>query len=354
MKQFHILIVEDYLRTVELLEEQLESASAELAPDSEMKFYNARTQKEADDLLQRPPFGGYSLVLLDLRYPDSDPDGLAQDNGIRWLPTLRASQPAAAIAVVTDFAFKSNLEWAVIALRDGRADEFIPKGIPWEETLARIKSALQRAIDRQVIEDATRPDYSNVRRTVAEDQAMELARAQQNINAHLDQIVSTAPALRGVAEAITGILQDLARRLALLGSNLTVDTAVETGQIDCGALAAECGAYYDIQMRAFSGRTKWGAQDNCVVETYGTDLKVALEKCLGSDSKSFPEEVIASPIEQNRSLWADTSFPHLGMGLYVAHRMMHSIGGHICVENVEGPQGRHGRATLMVKDWKMV
>jgi len=161
---------------------------------------------------------------------------------------------------------------------------------------------------------------------------------------------------------------------------------IKTEEVDCGELAREWGAYYDIQMREFRGHVhvKQSLSD-CVVQTYSTDLTIALRELLqnavhasrASESdfrtievstrrdgdhiiiqiddggEGFPKPVIDKPIEQNRSLWENRAFPHSGMGLYVAHRMMRSIGGSMLLENVEGPHGVHGRVTLIVKDWKM-
>lgn len=385
MTPFHVLIVEDQSLTADLLKQQLQSAKSELAPGGELIFQVARTQKEVDTLLQTVPHFRYDLVLLYLKYPDSDPAGPLEDNGIRWLPNIRASQPSAAIIVCTSYAHENFLVNVVEALRDGNADEFIPKETPWKETLSRIKAALDRAIFRQGARNSTQPQLSNVRRTVAEDQAMELARVQQSIGSLLDQIRSAAPAVSDTVDSIAGELNLLVRRLTEIGSSLTVDTATETEQVDCRDLADQSAAYFGIQMREFSGRVNVTSQDECVVQTYRNDLVIALRELVqnavyssregGSENpvvnilvkrkgedviiqiddsgKGFPAEVIASPVELNRSLWPDRSFPHSGMGLYVTNRMMHSIGGHLQIENAEGLQGRHGRATLIVRDWKM-
>ncbi len=67
--------------------------------------------------------------------------------------------------------------------------------------------------------------------------------------------------------------------------------------------------------------------------------------------RGFSPEALDSMFKPGTSFWTLDSNRHRGMGLYVARRMMHSIGGSLEVRPAE-PNGTVAR--LLVRDWSTV
>jgi DNA-binding NarL/FixJ family response regulator len=387
MKNFYILFVEDdQVYSEQLIILLRRNASDFAGLGAELVITSVRHQQEAEEAVRNAPEFGFDLILLDLSYPQSGTDPHEDFYGLSWLPDLRRSQPDAAIVVMTSYGHERFLLRTVKALRDGKADEFIPKDAPWREVCPRIKEAIcsasQRRARRQAALAATRPMRSQVARPVAED-ILALAR---NSRSHLIEVcedlesgdpskVPDAPAtIRRVIDALDYKVNSIATKLA--GPQME-----EPGPVHCGKLARDLGDLFRLQLREQAGEVDTVPEgDNLTVLTYEDDLTVALKEVLQnavfaarcgsarppsirlhvlrigdlvkmtiSDSGSgFVPAAIDHMFEQDNSHWPSAEpSQRTGMGLHIARRMMFSLGGDIIAENVDG----HARVTLLIRDW---
>ncbi len=167
----------------------------------------------------------------------------------------------------------------------------------------------------------------------------------------------------------------------------------DPSEVDCAVLAKEYAALFEGQLESRLGKKKPKGRSIVVdvkkdsrLHTYCGDLQKALAEILQNaadaivesevchpgaiiitverdardssciitvhdEGKGFPPEVLDNQFQPGPefSYWAqDEKRQHKGMGLYVARRLMHGIGGDIFVRNAEegGAEVR-----LVVKDW---
>lgn len=387
MRTFNILIVEDDLDYLEKLINLLKRGRHDLlGPDVDPNVVQAANQEEADAALTKGPEYGFDLIILDLHYPRKGPDIDPDFHGITWLPKVRHAQPDAAIVVMTSYGHETFLVKAVLALRDGKADEFIPKDTPWPDMRLRIRGALDWASRRRSERLATRVASVPMRSQVARPAAEDILRAAQTARSRLLQIAeelkaSGTPGTGAVAGAIQGELDTLDHKLSSSVAKLAGPQAEDARPVHCGSLARDLGDYFRIQLSDEAGLVETSPEGNDLTAlTYKEDLIVALKEVLQnavlaasrgeakppkisigvqrqaeyvriaiSDSGSgFSAPAVDHMFEQDNSHWPDgESSQHAGMGLHIARRMMFSIGGNIVAENAEG----HACVTLFVRDW---
>jgi signal transduction histidine kinase len=292
----------------------------------------------------------------------------------------------AAIVVMSSYGYEEFLALVVQALRDGKADEFIPKNAPWDEMRDRIRGALKCASDRKGLrvaaQEASKPIHSQVSYSAAEDvlQAARGARIRL-IEVAEDLASKEGSTAQAAAEAIRNELDALDLKLTSIAARLTGPRAEDAKQLNCGLLAKDLGNLFRLQLADKDGAVEISLESgDLTAATYEDDLRVALREVLQnavlaakqgkskppaiivtvlrqeeyvriavSDSgPSFPAAAVDHMFEQGNSHWpGGDSSQHAGMGLHIARRMMLSIGGDILAENVDG----HARVTLLVRDW---
>jgi signal transduction histidine kinase len=288
---------------------------------------------------------------------------------------------------MSSYGYEEFLAVVVRALREGKADEFIPKNAPWEEMRERIRWALEYAPrgtgGRLAARTASHPMRSQVAYPAAED----ILRAAQCAHIRLVQVTEDLASKEGsasqrAAAAIRTELDALDLKLTSIAARLALPRAEDAKALNCGSLARDLGNLFRLQLAGRDGvvETSLEERDDLTAVTYEDDLSVALREVLQnavlaalqgesttpaisvtvlrqaeyvriavSDSgPGFPAAVIDHMFEQGNSHWPDgDSSQHAGMGLHIARRMMFSIGGDVLAENFEG----HARVTLLVRDW---
>ena len=285
---------------------------------------------------------------------------------------------------MTSYGYDGHLERAASALQDGRADEFIPKDAPWNETVRRLQAALiHRRTTRQlatlradVAADAARSNArSNVERTVSEDLLLALNRAEGRLERLGSQSGATLP-----AESVSQAFSELRTEVEGITKRLH-------GRFENSPVEVQCCEFVEEQCLFFEPQLKKRITTTCsgdsTVFTYGEDLKVALHEVLqnaadavaeldvpppdpvsvsvernaGLNSviisvrdrgRGFDPEAMAKLFEPGSTFWARDKERHKGMGLYVARRMMYAIGGDLEIRSV-ADGGTEVR--LIVKDW---
>lgn len=384
MGKFYVLLVEDEecqrASLVTLLRQNDQEVSGQGVG---LEVREAADQADAEAALREAPEYGYDLILLDLKYPKDKADESLDFRGVKWLPALRAAQPDSAIVVMTAWGHHDFLEHAVAALRDGRADEFIPKETPWPEKLARIKKALENARSRRSERQAARPMRSQVSRPAADDIVLAMQRVRnQLLNTAKDLDSRDSSKLVQAPAEIRNAVRVLDEELTSIAGKLAGPRFADAKQVDCGRLAKDLGSCFELQLRARRGGVDalLDERGHLCALSYEEDLTVALKevlqnavfaalseesvpprvqvnversgeyvKLIVTDSgPGFPPASLDHLFEQDNSQWTDAGpSQHAGMGLYIARRMMYAIGGDIIAENAEG----HARVTLLVRDW---
>jgi DNA-binding NarL/FixJ family response regulator len=388
MKTFYVLVVEDDLSYREQLIQTLKLGSRELVGQGvELDIVCAANQEEADEALKNAPEYGFDLIILDLKYPRTGSDVDIDCHGLNWLPQLRRAQTNAAIVVMSSYGYEEFLAVVVRALREGKADEFIPKNAPWEEMRDRIRWALEYAPRGTGVRLAARTASHPMRSQVVYPAAEDILRAAQCARIRLVEVAGELASKEGsashgvAAAAIRGELDALDFKLTSIAARLALPRAEDTKPLNCGLLARDLGNLFRLQLAGRDGSVEISLEsDDLTAVSYEDDLSVALREVLQnavlaglqvksrppaisvsvmrqaeyvritvSDSGSgFPAVVVDHMFEQGNSHWpGGDSSQHAGMGLHIARRMMLSIGGDILAENADG----HARVTLLVRDW---
>ncbi len=387
MKTFCILIVEDDLESRDKLITLMKRSAAELAgANADLEFTTAANQQDAEAAVEASSDYGFDLVMLDLSYPKNGDDSSEDFYGLDWLPHLRRSQPDAAIVVMTAYGYEQFLLRTVRALRDGKADEFIPKNTPWSEMRQRIRDALICASDRRNARLATRLATHPMRSHVARPAAEDILSALQSCRNHLLRVSEDLESedvarISGAPIAIRSEIEVLRHKLTSVATKLAGPQDEEAKPVNCGLLARDLGGLFQLQLRDRLGRVDTALDgDDLTVLSYDDDLTVALKEVLQNSvfaslrgkpstpivsicvrrrggyveivvtdsGDGFVPAAIEHMFEQGNTHWSDdNSDHHSGMGLHVARRMMYAIGGDILAENCEG----HARINLLVRDW---
>lgn len=386
MSMFKVLIVDDDVEWAETFQSNLLAVPLARITGRDyegIEFTHVTNQADADNAVtdQRSNNGGpdssleeYDLVLLDLRYPltlggEPEEDEEADFQGMTWLPELRRLQPGATIVILTGFAQFRDLENVVSAIRDHNANDFIPKTAPFHDVVARIRLAWENARRMQqllMLEEEFRALLrTRAARTYAEDVAALLGQAKTSLYRIAKRIESgDTSAIASAANAIRGEFSVLNKEFIDL-TTLLNEGQERRHEIDLPTLVRQMLLLYQrmidsVHAEAISPNGKQSIK----VTTYEGDLKVALHEvisnalCSLEQSKTpaqeralsitvaadegyavirvvdngdgFSDEALTRVFERGYSSKGDH---HLGLGLYIAKRMMHQIGGEISVRN---------------------
>jgi signal transduction histidine kinase len=360
MKPLIILLVEDDRNDSNDLRALLEKAgAAELAGAQygKLRIELAENQIEANQAVAAMQ---YDIVLLDLQYPFSlEPLSMEEPvvlRGMQWLPTLRQLQPKAAIVVLTKHA---EVPTVVTAIRDHHANDFVAKTENFENILARIQTAWKNAHDLQQAV-TLRNEYRALLRTLgshafAEDAGglisrtkARLTRIAQEIESGDSSVIDDAP--RRIRDAVKRLSNEFAKVTRLLGNlrqpmsevDLVKDLlepleALYEGPIHISQVPAQ-----PIRVWTFPDDLRVAIYEVAqnAVDTGASAITIGVEQ-LGKDAVihvtdnggGFSPEAMARGFEPCFSTRKDQGNRHQGLGLYIARRMMHSIGGEIRVES---------------------
>lgn len=386
MTLINIFIIEDDTPYLESLISLLNKRGHELfGKDVELNIVTAANQSEATALLSAAPPLGFNLILLDLKYPINANTTAIEYLGLEWLPELRLHQIDAAIVVMSSYGYEQFFINVVKSLRDGHADDFVPKNAPWEEMRERIREALRRAADRAGKRVAARDASLPMPSMVAPSAAADILRATQAARLAVLQALEplaldASPTVGAACDAVRKELDALDSRLTFIASKLARPKTEDATPVNCALLARDLGSLFGLQLAAAGGlvETRIGSSDTTAL-TYESDLKIALREILqnavfGAQSgpgspkvtitvsrrdpfvaidiadsgPGFSDAAKNQMFAQDNSQWGSTLSQHSsGMGLHIARRMMLSIGGEILAENREG----HAHVTLLVRDW---
>jgi DNA-binding NarL/FixJ family response regulator len=140
-------------------------------PAEQLDIQSAGNIEETRKWLRERP-GEYRLVILDLliyctRQQEEEYQregrrlqltGPIEDlPGMDLLSDIREWQPDACIVVSTSYAYEGQFQNAVKALRDWGVDDFIPKGVSWDDFMLRLRNALaRRSQHEQLARERTR------------------------------------------------------------------------------------------------------------------------------------------------------------------------------------------------------
>jgi signal transduction histidine kinase len=338
-------------------------------PYSKLKIRRARNQKEADEAAA-PKFQ-YDIVLLDLEYPleneplkDEEPPKL---QGMDWLPSLRRLQQDAAIVILTKHA---DVQYAVRAIRDDHANEFVAKTDKFPNILARIHTAWKNARDiRQAI--TLRNEYRALLRSLgsrvfAKDMGALISSTKARLLCIAKEIESRDPS---AAEEAPDRIRKAARRLSdgfdeeMLLVNDLDERLAEVDLVKEVIEPLEILYENPVDISKLHGRS-------IRVWTFLNDLRAALREVVQNaiDSKAtavtinvdkiskgavihirdngggFSSEALKSMFKARYTSRKGEGAYHQGLGLYIARRMMRSIGGEIRAENENG--GAHVMLTV--------
>ncbi len=385
MEKFNVLIVEDHLDSAEDIRDLIVAADSRDLSGSlrqEIECRIAATQEEAEAAILHSPAGGFDLILLDLHYPERKGGPEIEYRGMQWLPALRKAQPDAAVVILTAHAEEMGLETAVTAVRDHHADEFIPKHVKWLEILRRLNVAIKNAQDRRQLRLLSVPGQSRVSIPVAEDitsainyRRQAIFKLTEDIESGAESKIRSAPA--GIREEYDKLRTEVMRSVRVLAGN-----AKAPHPVNCGELVRDFSAMYTSQLQRIGALIEADPGDSHCVTTYGEDLRVALHEVMQNavdalaESKTpegkrrvwigvtrnsdviftvrdngdgFTPEALNARFQQGATFRKKADDRHRGMGLYVARRMMTTLGGDIDVTNA--PEGG-AIATLIVTDLK--
>lgn len=390
MSGFQILIVDDDLEFCDDMQRLLEGDSKHLVGSRfPLIIHRATNQVEAERAVKMAPPGGFDLILLDRQYPQKE-GGILEFLGERWLPKLREAQPHAAIAILTYYG-DETAHLIVTLLRDHDADEFIPKLRPWTEILARLQSALWNRSRRIRERLQSRPLPSEVTRVSAQDLSIALSLTESKLHQLFND--TSQSQVEDLSKGVFGIFSALDEQITRIANILPGQEEKAPIEVDCAVLAKEFAALFEGRLESrFDEKKPKGrsivvdVKSDSRLHTYRHDLQKALTEVLQNavdaiverevcqpgaivitverdaqdnscsitvhdEGKGFPPEVLDNPFQPGPdfSYWIpDKDRQHKGMGLYVARRLMHGIGGDITVGNTQ-----EGGAVvrLMVKDW---
>ena len=372
MRPLNILLIEDDPKDAKDLTTLLKAeGAARIAgkPYSKLKIRRARNQKEADEAAA-PKFQ-YDIVLLDLEYPleneplkDEEPPKL---QGMDWLPSLRRLQQDAAIVILTKHA---DVQYAVRAIRDDHANEFVAKTDKFPNILARIHTAWKNARDiRQAI--TLRNEYRALLRSLgsrvfAKDMGALISSTKARLLCIAKEIESRDPS---AAEEAPDRIRKAARRLSdgfdeeMLLVNDLDERLAEVDLVKEVIEPLEILYENPVDISKLHGRS-------IRVWTFLNDLRAALREVVQNaiDSKAtavtinvdkiskgavihirdngggFSSEALKSMFKARYTSRKGEGAYHQGLGLYIARRMMRSIGGEIRAENENG--GAHVMLTV--------
>ena len=376
MSELRILVVDDDLEwTPDFLDDLLTVTPEQLTGRSFDEFpkpKHATNQVEASAAVAELR---YDLIFLDLDYPEEEGGTLVAETGgefqgMRWLRELRRLQPDAAIVILTAYAHSDDLRDAVNALRDWRADDYVPKTVPFEQVVWRIQVAYRNARSLKNL-TLLQEEYrgllrSHIARTYAEDIGTFLNRTKASLF-HLAQCLESGDP--GLAETAPDKIRAEFHALEVEFRKLTELLYVgsdRTRQIDVAEALRQVIRLYDMRLEDASVVVEGLKElEGCELNTFEGDLKVAFHEIVANAIDSL-ERSSTPPVERRLKLAVEQAHErvvvrvvdngdglpevaehhvwepgwttkdrkrHQGMGLYIARRMMDSIGSKLEVKN---------------------
>jgi len=343
----------------------------------DLEIEQVTNQADADKAVAGSGPQGYDLILLDLRYPltsdgwsDNDEVSPASFQGMKWLPELRRLQPEAAIVIVTGFAEDEHLHNAVKAIRDHHANDFIPKTESFSNLVARIRVAWGNALLVQQLARFEEEFHNLVRtrsiRAYSEDVGGLLSQTKTSLFNIAKRIESGDPSeLAAAADLIRSQFSRLRKEFDELTGVLN-EGRDRLREVDVAALIRQMLMLYRRMIDSAQAAVVKPDEDQRVwVNTYEGDLKVALHELITNAIDSLKKsdtlpgdrllEVSVQKVDENvivrvsdngdgfsgeslerlfdRGYTTNRDGKHQGLGLYIARRMMHHIGGDIKVAN---------------------
>jgi len=374
MKTLNFLLIEDNPKDVQDLTRLLKpSRAAEIAGPAygDLKIRPARNQKEADEAAAAG--FQYDIVLLDLLYPLEDEPITHEDppklQGMVWLPKLRRLQPYAAIVILTSHPDVQN---AVRAIRDHHANEFVAKTEPFDTILARIQTAWNNARELRTA-FTLREEYRALLRSLgsrvfAQDMGASigsirtrLIRIAQEIEGGDPSAVEEAPGrIREAAKRLSDGFEEHVRLVMSLEEPLAevdlVKDVIEPLEI-LYERPVDVSQVRDRSLKVWTFLDDLRAALREVVQnaidTKATEVTVGAEQT-GKDAAihirdnggGFSSDALNHMFESGYTSGKEECPYHQGLGMYIAQRMMRSIGGEIRAENENG--GAH--VTLTVRN----
>jgi len=381
MSMFKVLIVEDKQSDAQNLCGVLKRALPDQftgGDPQQVKCWVVTNQEDADGAVAETGPAepeGFDLVLLDLRYPQSvggalsdDPD--AEFQGMKWLPALRRLQPRATIIILTSYAYSHDLRHAVAAIRDCQAHDFVPKNIAGRDLVMRIAVACENARRveslRRVQKEFRSLIHSRFARTYAEDVATLLDQTRTAFSQIARRLESGDPsALKAAPAEIRAGFAALKEEFVRLTTHLCQGED-RRSRVDLAEILRDLAILYEERFREAKGRIEAPPRETRVeVTTFPSDLKIALHEVIANAAETLEKSTLPpenrlcrltveasgegavirvtdnGPGISNAAMErmfqlperSDEVRPGRGIGLYVARRMMHSIGGSIQPRN---------------------
>jgi signal transduction histidine kinase len=343
----------------------------------ELEIEQVTNQADADETIAGSGPQGYDLILLDLRYPltpdgwpDNDEVAPASFQGMKWLPELRRLQPEAAIVIVTGFTEDEQLYNAVKAIRDHHANDFIPKTESFSNLVARIRVAWENALRMQQLARFEEEFHNLVRtrsiRAYSEDVGSLLNQTKTSLFNIARRIESGDPSeLAAAAESIRSQFSRLRKEFDDL-TGLLNEGQDRISKVDVAALIRQMLMLYRRMIDGAQAAVIPPREDeHAWVNTYEGDLKVALHELITNAIDSLKKsdtlpgdrlvKISVQKVDENviirikdngdgfsaeslerlfeRGYTTKKDGKHQGLGLYIARRMMHHIGGNIKAAN---------------------
>ena len=318
----------------------------------------------------------YDLVFLDLRYPlepggEPEDDEAAEFQGMKWLRELRRLQPDATIIILTSYSEAGDLENVVAAIRDHDANDFIPKTALFEDIVPRIRLAWENARRMRLLlmleEEFRALLRTRAARTYAEDVAAILSQTKTSLYRIAQRIDSGDPsAIATAANDIRSEFNSLNKEFIDL-TNLLNEGQERREEVDVAATVRQMLLLYQRMIDSVHAKSVVpGVGQDVKLVTYEGDFKVALHEVIANAVDSLEhsktpakERWLSVEVEKveggavvrvrdngdgfsNEAMdrmfergYTTKDEPHQGLGLYIAKRMMHQIGGEIVVRNRE-------------------
>ncbi len=402
MKPLRTLVIEDNVEWYEDFRDNLKTVPLPdlVGPVYEvLEITHVTNQADADKIIADYHGHDYDLIFLDLNYPltadtpfNSDDDVASDENlddaktlqGMKWLPELRRLQPRAAIVILTAHATDKHMKNAVDAIRDYRANDFIPKTTKFDDIAPRIRVAWERARQMQLLTKLRREFRELIRtraiRTYAEDIGLMLGGVKTSIQSATEHLKNgDASLIPGIANTIRVELARLEDEFTALNELLTVDRS-NRSEVNVVDLLQQIKDLYQGVSDSAQAKVRLLFDSlQVTVKTYEGDLTVALHEvvanaleALGKSERrpeermltlavkrvedvvvvevtdndgGFRKDAYAHLYERGYSTKKDADHQHQGLGLYIARRMVNHLGGAIDIESREG-EGTTVRLTL--------
>jgi signal transduction histidine kinase len=301
--------------------------------------------------------------------PEDDEGGEFQ--GMKWLRELRRFLPNATIIIMTSHSEAGDPENVVAAVRDHDANDFILKTAPFEDIVPRISLAWENARRMRLLlmleEEFRALLRTRAARTYAEDVAAILSQTRTSLYRIAQRIESGDPsAIATAANDIRSEFNSLNKEFMDL-TNLLNEGQERRTELSVAATVRQMLLLYQRMIESVHAEAVPPEVEQDVrLVTYEGDFKVALHEAIANAVDSLEhsktpakERRLSVGVEKveggavvrvrdngdgfsNEAMdrmfepgYTTKDEQHKGLGLYIARRMMHQIGGEIVARNRE-------------------